>query len=355
MTSENPAPSTPGAPPPPHGDGVPQAPDAPTFPAPPVAPSSAPGASAPGAPAPHDAFPAAPGFASAPPPGGPAAVPSGDQQPYGVQQPYGAQQPFGVQQPYGAQQPAEAVPGGTLPPVAPSGFREVLLTLRDVPLTVWRGDTVGALRLGATVRDRAGNGWVWWLSVYVVTGLLLGIIAATSTANAVRTTSGIIDSMFSGLPGGMSRGLGSSSVSVPFGALLGIVLSVTFVVVVIGIIRALTLGWTLRVRGVAVPFGTTADLGATAWSVATIPLAAFAVLNFLPGAGIAAVLGFVALVFWVPYTVVSEGLIYVGLNRLAPQARKSLLVPHAMLTLAAVALMILAVVLINVVVVGSLT
>ncbi|MGP7960668.1 hypothetical protein ACTVCO_07635 [Sanguibacter sp. A247] len=292
--------------------------------------------------------PAAPAFTSAPP--APDVAPAAPAAPAASTDPTFASAPPAPGLPEHG-----AAPAGTLPPVGASGFREALLALRDVPLTVWRGDSVGALRLGATVRDRAGNGWVWWLSVQVATGLLLGIIAATSMAKAVKTTAGIFDALLGGLSRGASRGFGSASLDVPFGALLGMVLAVTFGVVVIGVIRALALGWTLRLRGVVVPFGTTADLGATAWSVATIPLAVFAVLNLLPGAGIAAVLSFVALVFWVPYTIVSEGLIYVGLNRLAPEARKSLLVPHAMLTLAAIALMVIAAILINVVIVGSLT
>ncbi|WP_102509051.1 hypothetical protein [Sanguibacter massiliensis] len=257
----------------------------------------------------------------------------------------------------GDQQPPATegyVPGASLPPAGPSAFRETLLTLRDLPLTVWRGDSVGALALPGTIRTRTGNGWMWWVTVFAGTGLLLGIIAATSLAKAVKTTAGIFDDAFGGLTGGLSSGYISASASVPFGTLLGMVLSVTVAVFVVGVIRALALGWTLRMRGVVVPFSTTADLAATGWGVGLLPVAIFTVLNFLPGAGLAVVLTFVAMLFYVPFTIVSEGLLYIGLNRLAPHASKSLLVPHAMLTLAAVALMLLAVFLINVVVVGSI-
>lgn len=317
MTSENPSvPSAPGVPGPPAGAIPAQVPGPPAVPAPPTTPPAQPSAA----------------------------------------QPEPAQ-PFAQQAPV----PQPPVQGGdpgaapvTLPPAGPSGFREALLTLRDLPLTVWRGDTVGALRLPGTIRERTGNGWVWWVTVLGGTGLLLGIVAATSLAKTVRSTAGFVDGVLDGLTGGLTGGYVSSSAAVPFGTLLLMVLSVAVAVFVVGVIRALTLGWTLRMRGVVVPFATTADLAATAWGVATIPLAAYTVLNFLPGAGIAALLGFVALLAYVPFTIISEGLIYVGLNRLAPSTGKSLLVPHAMLTLAAVALMILAVFVINLVVVGSI-
>lgn len=333
MSSENPSvppvPPTPGVPGPPDGvapANVPAAVSGPPAAPVPTTPQDAPVAG-------HEQQAAVPPVAAVPAPGY-----AGDQQP-------SAQQPPATQ---------GYVPGASLPPAGPSAFRETLLTLRDLPLTVWRGDSVGALALPGTIRTRTGNGWMWWVTVFAGAGLLLGIIAATSLAKAVKTTAGIFDDAFSGLTGGLSSGYISSSASVPFGTLLGMVVSVTVAVFVVGVIRALALGWTLRMRGVVVPFSTTADLAATGWGVGLLPVAIFTVLNFLPGAGLAAVLTFVAMLFYVPFTVVSEGLLYIGLNRLAPHASKSLLVPHAMLTLAAVALMLLAVFLINVVIVGSI-
>lgn len=342
MSSENPSvppvPPTPGVPGPPAGVApadVPAAVSGPPAAPVPTAPQDAPVAA-------HEQPAAVPPVAAVPAPGD-----AGDQQPY-------AQQSYAQQPPAPQAATQGYVPGAGLPPAGPSAFRETLLTLRDLPLTVWRGDSVGALALPGTIRTRTGNGWMWWVTVFAGTGLLLGIIAATSLAKAVKTTAGIFDDAFGGLTGGLSSGYISSSASVPFGTLLGMVLSVTVAVFVVGVIRALALGWTLRMRGVVVPFSTTADLAATGWGVGLAPVAIFTVLNFLPGAGLAAVLTFVAMLFYVPFTVVSEGLLYIGLNRLAPHASKSLLVPHAMLTLAAVALMLLAVFLINVVVVGSI-
>lgn len=342
MSSENPSvppvPPTPGVPGPPAGVApadVPAAVSGPPAAPVPTAPQDAPVAA-------HEQPAAVPPVAAVPAPGD-----AGDQQPY-------AQQPYAQQPPAPQAATQGYVPGATLPPAGPSAFRETLLTLRDLPLTVWRGDSVGALALPGTIRTRTGNGWMWWVTVFAGAGLLLGIIAATSLAKAVKTTAGIFDDAFGSLTGGLSSGYISASASVPFGTLLGMVLSVTVAVFVVGVIRALALGWTLRMRGVVVPLSTTADLAATGWGVGLLPVAIFTVLNFLPGAGLAAVLTFVAMLFYVPFTVVSEGLLYIGLNRLAPHASKSLLVPHAMLTLAAVALMLLAVFLINVVVVGSI-
>ncbi|MBD9700465.1 hypothetical protein IGS67_13390 [Flavimobilis sp. GY10621] len=333
MSSENPSvppvPPTPGVPGPPDGvapANVPAAVSGPPAALVPTTPQDAPVAA-------HEQPTAVPPVAAAPAPG------------YASDQQQSAQQPPATQ---------ADVPGATLPPAGPSAFRETLLTLRDLPLTVWRGDSVGALALPGTIRTRTGNGWMWWVTVFAGAGLLLGIIAATSLAKAVKTTAGIFDNAFGSLTGGLSSGYISASASVPFGTLLGMVVSVTVAVFVVGVIRALALGWTLRMRGVVVPFSTTADLAATGWGVGLLPVAIFTVLNFLPGAGLAAVLTFVAMLFYVPFTIVSEGLLYIGLNRLAPHASKSLLVPHAMLTLAAVALMLLAVFLINVVIVGSI-
>lgn len=333
MSSENPS--------------VPPVPPSPDVPGPPagVAPADVP-AVVPGSPAapvpttPQDAPVAAHEQPTAVPPVAAAPAPG-----YASDQQQHAQQPPA---------PQADVPGTTLPPAGPSAFRETLLTLRDLPLTVWRGDSVGALALPGTIRTRTGNGWMWWVTVFTGAGLLLGIIAATSFAKAVKTTAGILDDAFGSLTGGLSSGYISASASVPFGTLLQLVLAVTVTVFVIGVIRALALGWTLRMRGVVVPFSTTADLAATGWGVGLLPVAIFTVLNFLPGAGLAAALTFVAMLFYVPFTIVSEGLLYIGLNRLAPHTSKSLLVPHAMLTLAAVALMLLAVFLINVAIVGSI-
>lgn len=334
MSSENPSvPPSPGVPGPPAGVAPADVPA--VVPGPPAAPVPTTPQDAPVAA--HEQPTAVPPVAAAPAPG------------------YASDQQQHAQQPPAPQAATQAyVPGTTLPSAGPSAFRETLLTLRDLPLTVWRGDSVGALALPGTIRTRTGNGWMWWVTVFAGAGLLLGIIAATSLAKAVKTTAGIFDDAFSGLTGGLSSGYISSSASVPFGTLLGMVVSVTVAVFVVGVIRALALGWTLRMRGVVVPFSTTADLAATGWGVGLLPVAIFTVLNFLPGAGLAAVLMFVAMLFYVPFTVVSEGLLYIGLNRLAPHASKSLLVPHAMLTLAAVALMLLAVFLINVVIVGSI-
>lgn len=342
MSSENPSvppvPPSPGVPGPPAGVAPADVPA--VVPGPPAAPVPTTPQDAPVAA--HEQPTAVPPVAAAPAPG------------YASDQQQHAQQSY-AQQPPAPQAATQAyVPGTTLPPAGPSAFRETLLTLRDLPLTVWRGDSVGALALPGTIRTRTGNGWMWWVTVFAGAGLLLGIIAATSLAKAVKTTAGIFDDAFGSLTGGLSSGYISASASVPFGTLLGMVLSVTVAVFVVGVIRALALGWTLRMRGVVVPFSTTADLAATGWGVGLLPVAIFTVLNFLPGAGLAAVLMFVAMLFYVPFTVVSEGLLYIGLNRLAPHASKSLLVPHAMLTLAAVALMLLAVFLINVVIVGSI-
>lgn len=346
MSSENPSvppvPPTPGVPGPPDGvapANVPAAVSGPPAAPVPTTPQDVPVAA-------HEQPTAVPPVAAAPAPGY-----ASDQQQH-AQQSYAEQPPAPQEAPQAATQ--AYVPGTTLPPAGPSAFRETLLTLRDLPLTVWRGDSVGALALPGTIRTRTGNGWMWWVTVFAGAGLLLGIIAATSLAKAVKTTAGIFDNAFGSLTGGLSSGYVSASASVPFGTLLGMVLSVTAVVFVVGVIRALALGWTLRMRGVVVPFLTTADLAATGWGVGLLPVAIFTVLNFLPGAGLAVVLTFIAMLFYVPFTVVSEGLLYIGLNRLAPHASKSLLVPHAMLTLAAVALMLLAVFLINVVIVGSI-
>jgi len=249
-----------------------------------------------------------------------------------------------------AQAPAQPGLGDVLAPARPSGLRDVLLNLRDVPLTILRGNSLGALELGASVRTRTGRPWLWWLSVHVVFGVLAGIIAATSVNRTVAAQADVVGAFLGDLGGGAYE----DAYSIGFGTALLMVVAAVVSILAFGAVRALALGWTLRVRGVQASFWDTADLQATALSFGVVPLAAGTLLSLIPGTLWGAALTIIGAILYLPYSIVSEGLVYIGLNRLAPRAEKSLLVPHALLTTAAAAILVVAAVVINVAIIGSL-
>ncbi len=198
--------------------------------------------------------------------------------------------------------------------------------LCQVPLKIWKGDLVGALSVASSVHERTRSPWLWPTLVFACNALLLAIITLTTS---VKVTSGVA-SVTSSLTGGFGGDELGDTFRIPFWTAVGL-----FVVSLIAgfaslTLRALFIKLVFAVRRAPMTFFAAADLTAAGQAVITFPLAAVALLNFLPlvvtawlTPGFFVVMGMLGLI-----TIGTE---YVGINK-AATFTKSPLVPYAVLT-----------------------
>lgn len=203
--------------------------------------------------------------------------------------------------------------------------------LAQVPLAIWRGNVVGALAFGASVRDQTRATWMWWTTVFLTNALLIGLIVATSVSRSVSEASGFFGDLTDSITGGFGGSFVSSKIGISFGTLVGIFL--TFMVLAAGslLVRALFLRLVFAVRRTPVTFPTVADITATAQSVYTFPLIAMLLISFFP-IGLRAILVPVVALIMAGLAIISETTTYIGINRTA-RFTKSPLVPYATMTL----------------------
>lgn len=237
-----------------------------------------------------------------PPPAAPQAAPAH----------YPADQPHTAAAPQPA--PAMQTTAATAPPAPLGPLGAAFNTLCQVPLKIWKGDLVGALSVASSAHERTRSPWLWPTFVFACNALLLAIISLTTS---VKVVSGI-NSLF------------SESAGIPFWAAVGLFLVSLIAGFASLTLRALFIKLVFAVRRVPMTFFAAADLTAAGQAVITFPLAAAAVLNFLP----LVVTAWLTPVFFVVMGMlglITIGTEYVGINK-AATFTKSPLVPYAVLT-----------------------
>lgn len=226
--------------------------------------------------------------------------------------------------PADAAQPAPAyVPAAPTEPIAvPAAPAKPTETVGGAFTALWaalvlffKGKLVDAFNLGETYRH-------YW---HVAVGVFLGLTGLVYFSVAVATVNGANDA-FGRVFGSAFRAAGS-----PFSAglqafFIGAILAAIFVFA-----RIAGMFFTLKVRGLNVPFGRVA----TVWAVAATPwifmLVISAVVGILPSYTTFLLATIISMI-GIPMTIfMAELSFYVGLNRIAP-VEKSLLVPHTLFT-----------------------
>lgn len=264
--------------------------------------------------------PAVPGPPVPPPPAAPQSAPA----PYPADQPYTRDQPYTAAAPQLAPLAQTTATAAAPAPLGPLGA--AFNALCQVPLKIWKGDLVGALSVASSAHERTRSPWLWSVFVFACNALLLAIITLTTS---VKVTSGVA-SVTSSLTGGFGGDELGDTFRIPFWTAVGL-----FVVSLIAgfaslMLRALFIKLVFAVRRVPMTFFAAADLTAAGQAVITFPLAAAALLNFLP----LVVTAWLTPVFFVVMGMlglITIGTEYVGINK-AATFTKSPLVPYAVLT-----------------------
>lgn len=225
---------------------------------------------------------------------------------------------------------AQPVPGPTAPGPLPTALR----ALRAVLAGIWQGDPVTSLRIAA--HHSARSLLLWWL-VLLADGVLAGMLVASFVAKSAQGAASVTNSLLDPFTGGYTSSYVDDAFSVPVSTLLGVIVTVALLVVAVLVLRTVTVFWTFGVRGARGRFRDAAAVVATSASATPVLLAAAWVLSLIPGAGGALLALAVLAVGGLGLAVVSEALVYIGLNRTV-RFTKSPLVPHASLTVAHVAL-----------------
>ena len=227
-----------------------------------------------------------------------------------------------------APQPAPAMQttAATAPPAPLGPLGAAFNTLCQVPLKIWKGDLVGALGISSSAHERTRSPWLWPAFVFACNALLLAIISLTTS---VKVVSGI-NSLFSDMSSSLGGDYLEESAGIPFWAAVGLFLVSLIAGFASLMLRALFIKLVFAVRRVPMTFFAAADLTAAGQAVITFPLAAAAVLNFLP----LVVTAWLTPVFFVVMGMlglITIGTEYVGINK-AATFTKSPLVPYAVLT-----------------------
>ena len=246
--------------------------------------------------------------------------------------------------PYGAppQQPWQQAPVATQPATPGVGFGETFKLLLELPLKIWRGDTEQAIEEARFSQKRTGAS-VYWLVVLAFAGIAAGIFAIGFVNRGTRTTNSGLDFL-----GDMGAFGGSRvSVGIGFGGALGIIFVAIIILILAGVFRALTFQWTLGTRGAKISFAEAVNVVALPYSLLLLPLAALALLNLIPGAGLAVLVSIAWAALGLPLTIAMEATLFVALNQIA-KPTKSIIIPHAWLTLAWSAMLGVALLILNV-------
>lgn len=229
--------------------------------------------------------------------------------------------------------PTEPIAAPMAPPAVPpvvgtqkanttttSGFLAALIIQKNALGSIWKGDTVQAFRLAAATKH-------FWLLTFALMSVAIGVTTATLVARSVDATDGFIDSLSSGLIGYSSRGM----IGMSFGQWFALFCAGLVLVFVAMTLRTLCVKWTFSLRGASQSFNASASIVAVAYVVPLAVALASMVVFFIPSMIITGIWGFLLMVAAVPLALISEVLIYVGLNRTV-KFHKSALIPHAIFT-----------------------
>lgn len=196
--------------------------------------------------------------------------------------------------------------------------------------SIWKGRTVEAFRLGSTTKN-------FWVVGFLIYSLILGLLTATTASRSIGSADELLGSMSGALTGYSSRGMFSLSA--------GNWISLLLVGVVMGFIafllRALCLKWTFAVRGVPRTMGAASIIITTSYAMQMAVLLGATVLLMIPSAAISGLVLLLIGLVSVPLALISEVLMYIGLNRSA-RFEKSALIPHALFTGVWIALTVIA-------------
>lgn len=195
---------------------------------------------------------------------------------------------------------------------------------------VWKGQTVGALRLGAESKK-------FWITAFLVYSAVIGLLLATLTARSIDGADQMLGAMTGSLFGVSSRG----SLGISFGGWLALFFSGAALALVALVLRSLCIKWTFALRGMSKPLTAAGSILATSYVLPLAVLLGAAVLLLVPSALLSGLVFLIFGVLSVPLILVAEILIYVGINRTA-SFEKSALIPHAVFTGVWIALTLLA-------------
>lgn len=219
-----------------------------------------------------------------------------------------------------------SAPTATIPAPAKAESSVVgngLGTILAAVVQTWKGNTVGALRAAAETKH---FGWVA-TGAYAVIG---GLLVATMLTRFMGGIDDMANYMVYSLSGGYGSSLGyfSASFSDWFTAfILGIILMGLFF-----ILRALCVKWVFSTRGAAQPFTSSLAIIGGAYAIPMVLVLVAAVLNMIPSVSLMALVSLVTAVLSLPVGLISEIMIYIGINR-SHRFTKSPLIPHALFTL----------------------
>ena len=240
--------------------------------------------------------------------------------------------------------------GQSAPPAAAGALVTALRAIRAMLSNVWHGDNVAALRIASEYSARSVL--LWWL-VLLANAVLAGFLVASFVVKSAQGAASITNSVLDPFTGGYSSSYVDDAFSVPFSTVLGVVIAIAIVVVTVLVLRTVTVFWTFGVRGARGRFRDSAAIVATSYAATPLLLAVLWILSLIPGVGGVLLSAPVLAIGGLASVVISEGLLYIGLNR-AVRFSKSPLIPHAALTVAHVAMCVVVFFLINVVVLASL-
>lgn len=250
----------------------------------------------------------------------------------------------------GTQPPPNGLPGQSAPPAAAGALVTALRALRTMLSNVWHGDNVTALRVAAEHTSRSML--LWWL-VLLTNALLAGFLVSSFVVKSAQGAASVTNSVLDPFTGGYSSSYVDDAFSVPFSTVVGVVIAIAIAVVAVLVLRTVTVFWTFGVRGARGRFRDSAAIVATSYAATPLLLAVVWILSLIPGAGGVLLSTPVLAIGGLGTAVISEALLYIGLNR-AVRFTKSPLIPHAALTVAHVAMCVVLFVIINVVVLASL-
>lgn len=201
-----------------------------------------------------------------------------------------------------------------------SGLLAALIIQKDALGSIWKGNPVEAFRLASVAKN-------FWLATFALMSAAAGIMAASLVARTYDAADSFVDSLSSGLIGYSSRGM----IGMSFGQWFSFFFAGLILVFVALLLRTLCVKWTFSVRGASQSFNTSANIVAVAYVLPLVVVLASMVVFLIPSMVITGIWGFLLAVIAVPLALISEVLIYIGLNR-TEKFDKSALIPHALFT-----------------------
>lgn len=254
------------------------------------------------------------------------------QTPVQPQQQYNyAQAPAQPQQPqYGQQVPGQTIPAGTAPAPQPAPavnpgqsnkFMTALVAQWSAFVQIMKGYPIAALTIGQRVP-------MFWLMNFGLYSVLAGLFSSVSL---YRTGAGInrgAEDLIYGLSGYSTS---VRTFSVPFSTLFFTFLGGVVTVFLVLTLRALAVKWTVSVRRQNLTFTQAANNVAVSVTGQVLVIAAAFILTLIPSVFLATLVGFVSMALLSLLGLLSELLLYVSVNKVAPM-EKSPLVPYVLFT-----------------------